>query len=571
MIVGAHGLDPASPLQADLCIVGAGAAGMAIAMQFAAADFTILLLESGGWRVDAQSQSLCAGEVADPALHPPAHRYRRRGLGGCTTLWGGRCAPLDPIDFEPRPWLDLPVGWPISHAELVPYWQRASALVELGTCDFAASTAVPGGMRPMFAGFADAAVSTERIERFSKPTNFATAYGGVLERSRHITTLLHATCRQIVLTPDGRAVQRLDVAVEGGSRFTVRARCVVLAAGGVEIPRLLLASQPPHGAHGIGNQNGQVGRHYMCHLAGTLGLLTPAAGPKPFHGYDRTADGIYCRRRLSIEPWAQQAARIGNAVARLHHPRISDPSHRSAPLSAVYLARSIMAQEYAARFAGPAPSPWPAHLANIGRDPRGALSFALSMARRRAFAARKYPSVTVVPKAGLFTLDIHAEQLPNPASRITLAQERDRFGIPLPRIDWRYLPADIHTVRGTLSLIATALHAGGKGHLAWNPAEVEADILRDGAYGGHHLGTTRMAADPRHGVVDADCRVHGIANLYIAGGAVFPTSGQANPTLTILALALRLADHLGRRLREAPSVAAPIHSEIARQAAVLSV
>jgi choline dehydrogenase-like flavoprotein len=553
MIVSARGLAMTPVIETDLCIVGAGAAGIAIALQFAGSGHAVLLLESGGERPDAQGQSLCAGEVVDPALHPPAEAYRRRGLGGCTTLWGGRCVPLDDIDFAPRPWLGLPALWPMQYEDLVPYWHRAAALAELGPRnyreDYDAETAIAGGMRPMFAGFADAAVSTNRIERFSRPTNFAAQYGPALRASRRITTLLHATCREILLTPDGRAVRQLEVGLEGGGRLAVRARCIVLAAGGIEVPRLLLASTS-HSAAGIGNAHDQVGRNYMCHLAGTLGTVAPAVGTKPYHGYDRTKDGVYCRRRFSIDSWAQQAAGIGNAIARLHHPRIANPDHGSASLSSLYLASGLLPAEYTRRLATPAPSRRAAHLRNIARDPAGAVAFGLAMMRHRFLAARKYPSVTVVPRHQLFTLDVHAEQLPNPDSRITLAQPRDRFGVHLPRIDWRYLPEDIRTVRGTLALIGGALEAGGHATLAWDPAGVEADMLRDGAYGGHHLGTARMSETPRTGVVDADCRVHGVENLFIAGGAVFPTSGQANPTLTILALALRLADHLKVHLAE---------------------
>jgi choline dehydrogenase-like flavoprotein len=567
MIISAHGLDPARALHADLCIVGAGAAGMAIALQFAGSALDVLILESGGKRPDAQSQSLCAGEVANPALHPPADTYRRRGLGGSTTLWGGRCAPLDALDFAARPWLGLP-GWPIAYEDLAPYWPRACALAEIGDNDFDAATALAGGMHPMFQGFQDEAVSTGRIERFSPPTNFATAYGPVLEASPRITTLLHATCRRIVLTPDGGAVQHLEVAAEGGGAFEVRARAFVLASGGLEIPRLLLASDAEQRG-GVGNGFGQVGRHYMCHLAGTLGVVTPAAGPKPFHGYERTSHGVYCRRRLSIEPWAQQAAGIGNAIARLHHPRIADPAHGSGPLSGLYLARALLPYEYTRRLAAPAPPDWRAHIANLARNPVATSRFAGAVLRRRVLAGRKYPSVTVVPESGVFTLDVHAEQLPNPESRITLALERDRLGMRLPRIDWRYLPADIRTVRGTLALIGGALEAGGHATLAWNPACVEADMLREGAYGGHHLGTARMSASPRSGVVNENCQVHGVENLFVAGGAVFPTSGQANPTLAILALSLRLADHVKSQLQATRPVYA-VSPVFARQAAVLT-
>jgi choline dehydrogenase-like flavoprotein len=530
--------------RADICVVGAGPAGITLALALADAGARVLLLESGGRRPDAVSQALCRGEVADPTLHCPPDTYRRRCLGGSTTIWGGRCVPLDPVDFAPRPWLDLPASWPIAHADLIPYWRRAHTVAELGGYDYSARGAVRGGMRPMFPGFASAVVTTDQIERFSRPTDFGRAYANRLASSRAIDVLLNATVTQIILEPGGQAVRHLVCATRAGGRFCARARAYVLAMGGLEVPRLLLASRS-HLPNGVGNAHGQVGRHYMCHLGGTVGVFSPAPGCHPFHGYERTEDGVYCRRRLSIEPWAQRGWRIANVIARLHHPGLADPAHRTGAFSALYLARGLLPVEYAAHLGtrrGPA-SPLP-HLLNVARDPLGTARFGWNMLRHRVLAPRRYPSLTVPPRSGRFTLELHAEQLPNPASRVTLSRETDCFGVPRPRIDWRYLPADIRSVQVALGLFAQSLAAGAHGALAFDPERVEADILRDGAYGGHHLGTARMSASPRTGVVDADCRVHGVANLYVAGGAVFATSGQANPTLTILALALCLADHL---------------------------
>lgn len=551
MIRDAGALPQGAALRADCCVVGAGPAGIAVALAVADAGFTVLMLESGGLRPDARSQSLCEGTLAPGCAHPPPTDYRRRALGGSSTIWGGRCAPLDPLDLQARPWLGLP-GWPIAYDTLLPWYAEAAAFAELGAADFDAATSLPGGMRPMLDGFADGAVNTGGIERFSRPTDFGRAHRARLRRHPRIELLLRATACRLVVEPEGAALRDIDAATEAGNRLRITARAVVLAAGGIETPRLLLAS-------GIATE--EAGRHYMCHLAGTLGRFTPAPGQRVFHGYERDPDGVYCRRRFAIAAAAQRAAGIGNAIIRLHHPPIADPGHGSAALSALYLCRAALPREYAWRIAD-GPGQTAAHLANLLRDPGGAARFGARMLFRRLLARRKYPSIIVAPRGG-FTLDVHAEQLPDPASRITLGLETDRFGTRLPHIAWRHGARDIATVAGTLRLIGEALRQGGHGTLTWDAAGLEAALLRDGAYGGHHLGTARMGASPRGSVVDQHCRVHGVANLYVAGGAVFATSGQANPTLTILALALRLGDHLGRvlrhreRIHSAPAVLSP--------------
>jgi choline dehydrogenase-like flavoprotein len=548
MICAAHKILDSVDLVADVCIVGGGPAGITVALTLAEHGLHVLLLESGGFRSDSISQALCIGDVSNPALHAAADMYRRRQLGGSTSIWGGRCTPLDPVDFMPRPWLDLLSGWPISYDTLVPFWRRAHDWAELGDFDYAATTAVPGGMRPMFDGFTASAISTDRIERFSRPTNFGVAYRDRLARSQHVRVLLYATCTQIVLTGGTKAVRHLVVTTRLGTRLRARARNYVIATGGLEVPRLLLASRSEAPA-GVGNASGLVGRTYMCHLAGTSGHFRAAGVRAPWHSYERTADGVYCRRRISVEPRAQQTWRIGNVIARLHHTSIANPAHVTGALSALYLARWLLPAEYRTRLAqrSGAVHLWP-HLRNVVADPLTTIDFAIHSLRRRLLAARKYPSITVVPRCGDFTLDIHAEQLPNPDSRITLGCDTDRFGVPQIRIDWRYRSEDIRTVRVAMALIAEAVAANGHGTLSFDPDAVEADILRDGAYGGHHLGTARMSESPATGVVDAQCRVHDVDNLYIASGAVFPTSGQANPTLTIIALAVRLAEHLAARL-----------------------
>jgi choline dehydrogenase-like flavoprotein len=195
---------------------------------------------------------------------------------------------------------------------------------------------------------------------------------------------------------------------------------------------------------------------------------------------------------------------------------------------------------------------WMGHLRNVLARPHEVVAFGHHMLRDRFLAARKFPSIIIKSTAGHYSLDFHAEQEPSPSSRVTLAGERDALGLQRLLVDWRYTPADIATVREAVSAFAQDIEHSGIGTFEYDPASIELEMSRYGAYGGHHLGTARMGSDPHTSVVDRNCRIHGLRNLYIAGGAVFPTSSQANPTLTIVALSVRLAGLLAHAARAAP-------------------
>ena len=555
MIDEASSVEEGARLECDLCIVGAGAAGITLALQFARSGLRVLLLEGGGMAAHADTQALYAGEVADAALHSPTDTYRQRRFGGTTTQWSGRCVPFDPIDFVARSWIPES-GWPISYEDVAVHYPAANALCEAGTFSYGAGDALPGAMRPMIRGFQPVSFHDDRIERFSCPTDFGARYGRRLATSTAIRVLLNANVIRVATRPDGAAVDHLDIRSLAGRSFTVAAQHFVLANGGLEVPRLLLASRDTH-ADGIGNANGLVGRFYMTHIAGTIGTVTldvPQADV--FNGYEIADDGTYCRRRLALTDAAQEEHRIANAVLRLHMPSIPDPSHGSGPLSALFLARPLLRHEQSRRLHSRADEGvvlWLRHLSNVMREPFATTAFMLNWFRRRTLSARKFPSVIVPSRHNVFSLDYHAEQLPNPDSRVSLGPGTDALGLPRLFVDWRHTAEDIRTASTTLDLLSQDLRRWGHGRLDYEPGSVAHHMLRDGAYGGHHIGTARMGATPASGVVDPECRVHGMANLFIAGPAVFPTSGQANPTLTIVAMALRLAATLKRRFAEAPA------------------
>lgn len=555
MIDDAVDLPDQSSLKADLCIVGAGAAGITLALGLIDSGLEVLLLESGGTEPEDDTQSLYGGSVADERMHSPPDRYRQRRLGGSTTIWGGRCMPFDPIDFEPRDFV-AHSGWPFGPEALAPYYPQANRICEAGEFQYRAGAAFDRPIPPVIPGFASEHFSFDTLERFSCPTDFAARYQHKLRGAKNLRVLLHANVTALHTDASGKTVQRATVKTLSGKIFEATAARWVLAAGGLEVARLLLASRDASSA-GIGNAHDVVGRYYMCHVAGTLSTIRLAAASKTVHhGYDVSDEGIYCRRRLALKPEVQRRERLANFVGRLHHPRITDPSHRTGVLSLLYLAKMFIPYEYGKRLHGEERfsfGTWLKHVRNVVLDPFRTFAFAWHLFRDRKLADRKFPSIIVEPKAPIYSLDFHAEQHPNPESRVTLSDEVDALGMPRIRIDWRYTEADVDTCRRAIALLAKDFETSGVGRFEYQEQDVETEMTRYGAYGGHHIGTARMGTDPATSVVDADGRVHGVDNLYVAGSAVFPTSSQANPTLTIVAMALRLADHLRKPVSQVPA------------------
>lgn len=545
-------------LDTDLCIVGAGAAGIALALQFIGTGVDVVLLEAGGLAEEAATQALYQGSVADEKLHSPPDRYRQRRFGGSTTIWGGRCMPFDEIDFERRDYV-AHSGWPFSRDALWPYYRDANRLCEAGDFAYTVAEAFERPLRPVIEGFTSDSFSIDTLERFSCPTDFGARYAHRLRAAATVRVILHANATNLTLEEGGQALRSVTARSLRGSGITVRAKTFVLAAGGLEVARLLLANRAVHPA-GIGNAHDIVGRYYMCHVAGTLGAIQIA---KPlaavWHGYDVADDGTYCRRRFALRAAAQRTHRLANFVARLHHPRITDPRHRNAVLSLLFFSKYLIPYEYRTRLHGGEPTT-PAilaqHLRNVLGDPLSAAAFAAHMLRDRTLAARKFPSLIVQSRENLYSLDFHAEQRPNPASRVSLDTDVDALGMPKLRIDWRYEAGDIDTVTRAVALLAEDIQGHGIGKFDYDPAAIEAEMTRYGAYGGHHIGTARMGTDPRSSVVNPHGRIHDVANLYIASSAIFPTSSQANPTLTIVAMALRLADHVKTALLRPASIGA---------------
>jgi choline dehydrogenase-like flavoprotein len=456
--------------------------------------------------------------------------------------------PLDEQDFRKRPHVSWS-GWPFDRSVLQPFYERAQSFVEAGRFDYSVSTALES-VGEFVEGFCDPDVMAESLERFSPPTNFWKRYRAELAKSASVIVIKHATCLRL---SGGQSIRSVECASAGDVRFNVRARYVVLAVGGLETVRVL-------GHSGYGIHSGMLGRTYMCHIEAALGQLrlSPPNRAVQF-GFQRTSDGIYCRRRFTLRAGKQDELGILNAAIRLHHASVVDPSHRHPVLSAIYLIKKIIIPESARKFTvveheAMRSSPndaklWLGHVRNaIFGAPRLA-RFALDWGFRHYLAYRRIPYVALPNAAGVYPLDFNGEQAPNPESRVLLAQETDRYGVPKLKIDWRASELDWLTLSMMLRELRRAIEGCACGTIEYNEERLEEDARASVLpLGGHHIGTARMSGNPSAGVVNPDGRVHYVDNLYVAGSATFPTSGQANPMLTIVAMALRLAQHLEMRL-----------------------
>ena len=545
MIMDTRQLAAGDALQCDICIVGSGAAGLTLAHELRDSGRDVIVLEAGGEKFRSDAQDPYKGEVTNPAHHGPLHEYRQRRLGGTTAVWGGRCAPFTEIDFERRAHVPHS-GWPLSKAQLDPFYKRANVYCQCGEYVYDASQALPrsGEWIP---GFRSDDVDASGIWRFSPPTHFGKVYREELAASSNIRILLHANCLRLSCAQNASAVESVEAASVPSRTFRVRAKRVVLACGGLEVARLLLTSNQVH-PNGIGNDYGLVGRFYISHMTGDAGEVEIASDHAALWSYEQTRDRVYCRRSLTISAAAQRRDRLLNFRAILTHPPVADPRHGSGVLSAMYLMKRALARrippEYSRALSGMRSLEHVAmHCRNIGTDAVSLTRFSLLWTRKRVLASRKLPSVVIPNHSGIYTLHFDAEQSPNPESRVSLCATRDSFGIPRMRVDWRFTANDVCSIARSCRLIGDVLARTKTGRLLFDPDEAAEHVAEGAAVGSHHIGTARMGSSPNVGVVNADCRVYGMDNLFISS-AVFPTSGFANPTLTIVALAVRMAYHL---------------------------
>ena len=486
----------------DLCIMGGGAAGITLAREFSGTPFRICLLESGGFDFDADVQKLYEGR-SEGLHYPTSMQTRLRYFGGSTNHWGGFCGPLDAFDFSFHSWIPLS-GWPLERHILDPWYARAHGVCELGPFDYDVDRWLkrngdapfqwPNGLHSM-------------LWQFSIPTRFGTRYRAELEDAPNISIFLNTSLIEIEQTEAAHEVSSLLVGSLDGHRFRIKARYFVLACGGIENARLLLSSRQKN-PKGIGNTHDWVGRTFMDHphgVAAEMMLIGTSVLPKPLF-LETDISGTTVMAGLELNPDIQERERLSRVSLSIRKNQKSlDDFGR-----AVLQVEDDFTDE------------------------------AIGMLDR-------------------YSVFFKAEHTPKKESRVTLdPTQRDALGMPRVVVRWLLEDIDLRSVLRTVEILDDRLRKTKRGRVY--PKKWLKEQVRSGTYiaqedhryglswGAHHLGTTRMSSSPTQGVVTPDLRLHDVENLYIAGSSVFPTSGSMNPTLTIVALTLRLAEHLRDRL-----------------------
>lgn len=513
MDLDARNLPDHTHIEGDICIVGAGPAGLSIAMEWENTPYKVILLEGGGFDYDDKMQDLYAGQTTGQRYYP-LRSTRLHYFGGTSNHWAGFCSTFDPIDFEKRDWVPKS-GWPIKRSDLDPYYARAHQVLDLGPYQY--DVAWWQQRDPKLRSLLPPNdLVWNKVWQFSPPTRFGEKYGDAIRRSKNIHLYTYANLSEITANESVTTIEKLTVKNFAGKTHTVKARKYILACNTIQNARILLAACPQT-PKGLGNDHDLVGRHFMEHLEIQAACIyLPRPDPMDLYTFNF---GKKMRCELALTPAAQEKHRILNGTTSLFPAEIAkgmksqievwnsdDPKKNEENMNKM----------------------WQSH-------------------EKQASAPKGFNA---------FQLKTRIEQSPNPGSRITLMTERDQLGMPRAQLNWALTALEKNSIRTFYQLLARAVGQQGAARIKvmdylQNPGDPSWPDFTSGGW--HHMGTTRMSDTPQTGVVDPNSKVHGVSNLYIAGASCFVTAAAPNPTLTIVALSLRLSDHLKIQFQSPPT------------------
>ena len=539
MLIDARDLETGTRLNGDVCIVGGGPAGLTLANRLRGSGRKIILLERGGLpgRPLGVGESETTADASSDFDAPPGVPPR---LGGGANEWivrlpwmvrGVRMLPLSPTDLERRSWVPYS-GWPLTWDELAPYWRRAHDELDLGPRGYDTAEWSEAGRRPF--DLEDFGFSTA-MERFPRSSVFTKRIWNQLRSASDVDVVIHAPVG--ALEGDADHVERLEIDCGSRGRLTATANTFVLASGGVVNPSLLLTARA---GRGLPAGNAALGRYYTDHVRCYTGTFTPC-DPAVFsraglYDFASTPNGVAMGKLVPTELLQRQHGLLNSAAMLIPKPSV----RVSRSLQSV---RGLAASLRTRRFPQPRPG--------LGDISTAAWHLA-RLAPEMSFRQRRFPphvdagwsSLTGVERRfSSFLVEHQVEQAPDPGNGLQLSGGFDSSGRLDTTLTWRWSDLDVASIESTQQLVGRAFAESGLGSFEPTRWEERPELTTPGG-AFHPTGMTRMGASERSSVVDENAKVHGVDNLFVAGSSVFPTGGYANPTLTLLALTIRLADHL---------------------------
>jgi choline dehydrogenase-like flavoprotein len=535
----------------ELCIVGAGPAGIILALEYQklAPQHRILLVEYGTDSAAIRNPLDDSIKIVEPKNHHLPYECTNKGLGGSSGSWGGRCVMYDEIDFTPRKILDGQCTWDVSLLhDCQKHANRAATYFECGDARFNLKDIPALAGSHIAEGFKSGAVTDSTIERWSLPTRFGKTYRPQLESSPNIHVLAGWEAFSLGVRPGDGVISEVGLRDFSRTRSaTISAKQVVIAAGTQETTRLLLKNKKIFQTRG--GPPPALGKYYQGHISGKIASVRFRGDPrKTDYGFLRTEEGVYLRRRFQLSTSVLLENNLLNTALWLDNPLYSDPAHRNGAMSFRYLAmitpglgKRLAPPAIAQAFTKGKSSGIFPHLKNLLKDLPQSLTTPAAIFYSRYCLKRKLPGVFLYSPRNTYALHFHAEQVPVAENRMELAADEETLNI-----HYHYTHQDVDSVIRTHEFVDGWLRKCNCGELEyWFPKdELPAAIHSMSKDGLHQVGTTRVSATAADGVVDQHLQVWGCPNLYVCSSSVFPTSGQANPTFLLGAFAVRLAHHL---------------------------
>lgn len=525
MIRDLNDIDNDVLIESDICIIGAGAIGIATALEFIQSGYNIALLEGGGEFFEEESQKLYDCDVV--GLKHNVHESRARVLGGTTTLWAGQAAPLEKIDFEGRDWVNES-GWPFGREELEPFYPRVEEVMNVHHTSYDARSWESLSEKKAYSF--NASKLQMVFSQFSPKPNFSQAYKKTLKKASNVDIWLHANATEIVPRENGSSVKHVEIRSLHGKRGKVKASYYVVCCGSIESARLLLASNSINKT-GLGNEHDLVGRYFQDHVHMLAAPIIPTHRKTFIEKLGARYEGsVRICPKIAASRDFQREHKILNIAGDL----CFEESWDSAVGSAKLVFHSLQRRELRSQI--------PQALLNVCKNPHEVVE-----AMWKHFVLKR----PVSQNKGNMYFGIQCESEPNPESRVTLSSEKDALGMNRAQLNWKLTGKEKQTIEKFVRAVDEEFKRLGVGYIDLSEFDLPKDPsdfdkkVHDAA---HHMGTTRMHKNPRKGVVDVDCKVHGLSNLYIGSCSVLPTVGFSNPTFNALALSLRLADRLRKQL-----------------------